>query len=434
MIRNHPSSRRSGQQSAQMYHHRHSRSQGVVVATDPLVVTKPQWYNRHDRSSTTLTCSMNSSHSSSAMSLLGGAMMIMGEGEGREEGNDPNGNGNGGNDDGNDNHPVEEDDEECCTTSTAPTFLANHEESMPALPPPPSLEDAPPLLLPPPLHSSCSTNSSSRQRRPPRSCLRNSRSSTRNLKAAAAITSINNNNNPEDQSQEEQSQQSLSSSQPKKLLSWSDISIYTHVMILGDNPSVSGGVPVTIDWEAVHSVTLRVDDFEAQREHQRRVSPLQLLLPRSLRESLCREAGAPRSQLTQVQQSMQHIKQQRQRSARHGAWRLWCRQRGRAPIRLSLSSSSRLPFWGNHPKSSLRSNQTTKSQSPTPLSNPPIQRPEQRPAALGDTLLPSSSTTTAPTRTTCFPQRRRPKQGVPTGNTTMAVDGPAAVAATTTSC
>ena len=54
--------------------------------------------------------------------------------------------------------------------------------------------------------------------------------------------------------------------QAERSVSFGEVEIREHEVILGDNPAVSGGPPVTIDWSAVSSRKLSVD------EHQRAIA------------------------------------------------------------------------------------------------------------------------------------------------------------------
>ena len=53
---------------------------------------------------------------------------------------------------------------------------------------------------------------------------------------------------------------------PNKLkVSFGDIEIRSHEIILGDNPGVSGGPPLTIDWEPFELSACSVDEYEYEK-------------------------------------------------------------------------------------------------------------------------------------------------------------------------
>jgi hypothetical protein len=49
-------------------------------------------------------------------------------------------------------------------------------------------------------------------------------------------------------------------------VSFSDVEVRSHEMILGDNPAVSKGPPLTIDWDAFETTMCSVDNYEDVRE------------------------------------------------------------------------------------------------------------------------------------------------------------------------
>ena len=111
---------------------------------------------------------------------------------------------------------------------------------------------------------------------------------------------------------------SCSSSVSFKKVSWDCVAIYDHAMILGDNPSVSWGVPVTIEWAPYHHVILPIDDYEKGRLQLRREKN-ELVLQCALREDIVRAAGSPRSEMREVCAVVKHVQKQRQQSAHDGA-------------------------------------------------------------------------------------------------------------------
>ena len=54
--------------------------------------------------------------------------------------------------------------------------------------------------------------------------------------------------------------------QVKKSVGFSTVRLHTHKHILGDNPSVSAGLPVTLDWDVEQSENFDLEDFEANKE------------------------------------------------------------------------------------------------------------------------------------------------------------------------
>jgi len=49
-------------------------------------------------------------------------------------------------------------------------------------------------------------------------------------------------------------------------VSFADVEVRSYPIILGDNPAVSAGPPITIDWYPSHLAACSVDDYEKTRE------------------------------------------------------------------------------------------------------------------------------------------------------------------------
>lgn len=103
--------------------------------------------------------------------------------------------------------------------------------------------------------------------------------------------------------------ESSSMSTEKKSVSFDSVEINEHQVILGDNPSVSSGPPVTVAWESHESYTFSVDEYE--ESHPERRFKSNMLLPRRVREELLTKAGYSRSQLVIAQRIVNRIKKER---------------------------------------------------------------------------------------------------------------------------
>jgi hypothetical protein len=102
---------------------------------------------------------------------------------------------------------------------------------------------------------------------------------------------------------------------------WSTVEINSHAVILGDNPSVSSGPPITIGWKAFESVKVTVAEYEECNLNHR--SPRALLLPKTVREDWLRNVGYSRKELESTAQAIQKTKEGRRSSAGDG--RGWSR-------------------------------------------------------------------------------------------------------------
>jgi hypothetical protein len=111
---------------------------------------------------------------------------------------------------------------------------------------------------------------------------------------------------------------------------FTDIVISEHAVILGDNPSVTGGgPPVEIAWKAQARRFLSVDEMEKNRAKPRNVKELRLAPGH--REYLCRKSGA--SQADMQVASERALATQASRAESSG--------RNRAPGQLRVSTSKK---------------------------------------------------------------------------------------------
>jgi len=101
---------------------------------------------------------------------------------------------------------------------------------------------------------------------------------------------------PQQQQQQEQTEtqtadtESSSTIPRDTLVSFSQIQIREYPMIVGDNPSILTGVPVTIDWEHVEEMEFQLEDYEAARVQPPR-SMVELRMPASHRDAILKNQG-----------------------------------------------------------------------------------------------------------------------------------------------
>ncbi len=100
---------------------------------------------------------------------------------------------------------------------------------------------------------------------------------------------------------------------------WFDsVSINYHKMILGDNPAVSDGAPVTIGWDAHDFEIVDVDCFEATRPKNKRQSSMKL--PVEDRAAILLQNGYSIKQLAKTLQQVEEIQRQRAESSELTKW------------------------------------------------------------------------------------------------------------------
>lgn len=107
------------------------------------------------------------------------------------------------------------------------------------------------------------------------------------------------------------------SSRYKKV--WFDsVAINYHKIILGDNPAVSDGAPVTIGWDAHDVEIIDVDCFEATRPKAKKLSSLKLAVED--RAAMLLQNGYTIKQLAKTLQQVEEIQRQRAESCEMSKW------------------------------------------------------------------------------------------------------------------
>lgn len=120
------------------------------------------------------------------------------------------------------------------------------------------------------------------------------------------------------QQQSLQSQFGSTKRSGNKAVGFSTVDLHVHRLVLGDNPSVSGGPPLTIGWRSEYSTQLTVDEYEQHHPDRRGKESLQV--PRSLREDWLKDEGYSRSEMKEAETSALLVKAQRTKSANQGVF------------------------------------------------------------------------------------------------------------------
>ena len=137
-----------------------------------------------------------------------------------------------------------------------------------------------------------------------------------------------------------------------KTVRWGNIQIHAHTVTIGDNPSVSVGLPVTLTWKAVHHETISVNEFEKIKERQLgdERTTLGLVLSRVQRDDIARSSGFSRAQMKNTLEAIQKAKHSRQRNARDGFLvrnlrKLWCKKPQGFVVRKATGTRIFLDGW-----------------------------------------------------------------------------------------
>ena len=116
-----------------------------------------------------------------------------------------------------------------------------------------------------------------------------------------------------------------SSSEKRSIsVSFSIVSTREYHMTLGDNPSVSVGPPVTIDWKHECEYSIRVDELEKLRDAAHgddRKTMHELIIPRIKREKIIMGAGHSRAEIRKAEREISRINAARDKSLKtYAAW------------------------------------------------------------------------------------------------------------------
>jgi hypothetical protein len=89
----------------------------------------------------------------------------------------------------------------------------------------------------------------------------------------------------------------LTSDAVKKHVGFDKVEVKYHKIILGDNPGVSDGAPITIHWKPHHREVMNVDDFEQRISLQKNNAPPQTRRASASGNSSNKETGLKKKDL-----------------------------------------------------------------------------------------------------------------------------------------
>lgn len=78
---------------------------------------------------------------------------------------------------------------------------------------------------------------------------------------------------------------------PKKHVSYSSTVIREFGVIIGDNPSVNEGIPVTLEWDHHNEVAYGVEDYENDHRQPKKETLEEMKLTREQRDAIAKELG-----------------------------------------------------------------------------------------------------------------------------------------------
>lgn len=96
-----------------------------------------------------------------------------------------------------------------------------------------------------------------------------------------------------------------------KAVRFSSVDVRDYSLCLGDNPSVSRGVPISLDWHYNEQRSVELDSYELDRSDSRRSSIAELKLPSLQRIQLVKSLGYSRAEINEQTKEVQLAKQRR---------------------------------------------------------------------------------------------------------------------------
>lgn len=93
-----------------------------------------------------------------------------------------------------------------------------------------------------------------------------------------------------------------------KAVRFDTVTVHEHPIIIGCNPAVSSGVPITIAWKPVSSRQLPVNEFEFGRHKERVSSPMLLKQTKSERWNVLQNLGFPSDEMRLAEQEAKEIR------------------------------------------------------------------------------------------------------------------------------
>ena len=99
---------------------------------------------------------------------------------------------------------------------------------------------------------------------------------------------------------------------PIAKVSFTKIQIREYPIIVGDNPSIMTGVPLSIDWVHVNEINMEIDTYESHRPEAR--SMAQLKIPSEIRTEILYKQGFTKEQIRYGLRQANLVKGQRQKT------------------------------------------------------------------------------------------------------------------------
>ena len=100
-----------------------------------------------------------------------------------------------------------------------------------------------------------------------------------------------------------------------KCVRFSNVDVRDYSLCLGDNPSVSVGAPISLDWDYDEEFSFEIDRYENERNEYRR-DPEHLIIPSLQRNHMLQKSGYSREEIDKQTRKSQRDQQKRISSQR----------------------------------------------------------------------------------------------------------------------
>ena len=109
------------------------------------------------------------------------------------------------------------------------------------------------------------------------------------------------------------------SSRPRRMSDFSvgfkSVEIRDYFQILGDNPAVSRGPAMTLDWEYDSHQTISIDSYEGNRGRRR--FHHEMMIPRFVREHYLRKSGYSKKEIDEAVKAIDKVKSKRKKTVKN---------------------------------------------------------------------------------------------------------------------
>jgi len=129
------------------------------------------------------------------------------------------------------------------------------------------------------------------------------------------------NSDGEDDSNKRPKDQTNSQTTRTSVVSFDRVNVRSYPIVLGDNPSVSKGAPISIDWQHFRQDNSDIDKYEEARQDARR-SKTQMRIPYGVRYDILENAGEHDKTVDDVVKEMDEIRKRRGLIARQPEWQV----------------------------------------------------------------------------------------------------------------